>query len=394
MVSTTIPHDPYPRFRADVAVFALAYCDGAHIPILTWSTRNYIWSRTSVNETVNKNRQHTDNTEKYEYFKAPVFAVAPMIDWTDRHCRHFHRLFSKRALLYTEMVVADAAIHGPRERLLGFDATEHPVALQLGGSDPAKLAEAARIGADFGYDEINLNVGCPSDRVQSGTFGACLMLTPDVVARCVAAMREAVSVPVTVKCRIGVDDQDTETALDALADQVLDAGADALWAHARKAWLQGLSPKENREIPPLDYDRVHRLKQRLGGFFVGINGGIATLDEAETQLGLVDGVMLGRAVYHDPALLADVDARFFGDAGGAVDMIDVVEAMCAYADRHIAGGGRLSHVSRHMVGLFTGQPGARRWRQILSTDATRPGADSSVLRQAYRAIEEARAEAA
>ncbi|MEQ9248409.1 MAG: tRNA dihydrouridine(20/20a) synthase DusA, partial [Nitratireductor sp.] len=223
------------------------------------------------------------------------FSCAPMIDWTDRHCRFFHRQLTGRALLYTEMIVADAVIHGDRERLLGFDRSEHPVALQLGGSDPEKLAEAAEIGAGFGYDEINLNVGCPSDRVQSGTFGACLMKTPDVVAAGVSAMKARVSLPVTVKCRIGVDDQDTEIALDALADAAWSAGADALWVHARKAWLQGLSPRENREIPPLDYDRVYRLKQANPDRFIGINGGIVSLDEAAAHLAHVDGVMLGRA---------------------------------------------------------------------------------------------------
>ncbi|HWT61021.1 MAG TPA: tRNA dihydrouridine(20/20a) synthase DusA [Ochrobactrum sp.] len=337
-----------------------------------------------MTEIKNKNHNYPDNR----------FSVAPMLDWSDRHCRYFHRLFSKRALLYTEMVVADAAIHGPRERLMGFDAMEHPIALQLGGSDPVKLQEAARIGAGFGYDEINLNVGCPSDRVQSGTFGACLMQTPEVVARCVAAMKEVVSVPVTVKCRIGVDDQDPEMALDAVADQVLEAGADALWVHARKAWLKGLSPKENRDIPPLDYDRVYRLKQRLDVPFVGINGGINTLQEAVSHLEHLDGVMLGRAAYHNPALLADVDHLIYGDDEKPVDMAEIIEAMCDYVDRHIADGGRLSHISRHMVGLFMGQPGARRWRQILSTDASKPGANSDVLRQAYATIMEASSEAA
>ncbi len=336
----------------------------------------------------------TEIQEKIGNYPIHRFAVAPMIDWTDRHCRFFHRLFSARALLYTEMVVADAIIHGPRARLLGFDAAEHPVALQLGGSDPAKLAEAARIGADFGYDEINLNVGCPSDRVQSGTFGACLMRTPDVVARCVEAMKDAVSVPVTVKCRIGVDDQDPATALDALADAVLAAGSDALWVHARKAWLKGLSPKENREIPPLDYDRPRRLKARLGVVFVGVNGGIATLDEAVAHLDHLDGVMLGRAAYHEPALLAGVDRVVYGDDRPDISMDAVVEAMCDYCDRHIAGGGKLSHVTRHMVGLFAGRPGARRWRQMLSTDATKPGATSAVLRAAHAAVAEAGAEAA
>ncbi|MDH7785260.1 tRNA-dihydrouridine synthase A [Ochrobactrum sp. 19YEA23] len=336
----------------------------------------------------------SDVTSKNRNYRDYRFAVAPMIDWSDRHCRYLHRLFSKRALLYTEMVVANAAIHGPRERLLGFDAAEHPIALQLGGSDPAKLAEAAKIGIGFGYDEINLNVGCPSDRVQSGTFGACLMQTPEIVARCVEAMKSVVSVPVTVKCRIGVDDQDPEVALDALADLALAAGADALWVHARKAWLKGLSPKENREIPPLDYDRAYRLKARLGNVFIGINGGITTLDEAKTHLEHMDGVMLGRAAYHNPALLADVDARLFGDEPVSVDMADIIEAMCEYTDRHIASGGRLSHVSRHMVGLFSGLPGARRWRQMLSTDATKPGATSDVLREAYAEVTEANAEAA
>lgn len=325
---------------------------------------------------------------------APRFAVAPMLDWTDRHCRYFHRLFSKHALLYTEMVVADAAIHGPRARLLGFDQSEHPIALQLGGSDPAKLREAAKIGADFGYDEINLNVGCPSDRVQSGTFGACLMQTPDLVASCVEAMKKSVTIPVTVKCRIGVDDQDTELALNNLADSVLAAGADGLWVHARKAWLKGLSPKENRDIPPLDYPRVYRLKHRFPDTFIGINGGITTIEDAKTHLAEVDGVMVGRTAYHNPEILADVDHLFYADKQTAMPMDDIIEAMCDYIDRHIAEGGRLSHISRHMVGLFTGQPGARRWRQILSTDATRSGATSSILRAAYTTILEAREQAA
>ncbi|MCO5158411.1 MAG: tRNA dihydrouridine(20/20a) synthase DusA [Aquamicrobium sp.] len=311
-------------------------------------------------------------------------AVAPMMDWTDRHCRFFHRLLTRRALLYTEMVVADAAIHGARARLLGFDAVEHPVALQLGGSEPAKLAEAAAIGEGFGYGEINLNVGCPSDRVQSGTFGACLMRTPDLVAECVAAMKGRVSVPVTVKCRIGVDEQDVEAALDRLADAVFAAGADALWVHARKAWLEGLSPKENRDIPPLDYGRVYRLKTRLSGRFVGINGGIRTLDEAAAHLAQgVDGVMLGRAAYHEPGLLAEVDARFYGEPARAPDWADIIERMAEYSARHIAAGGRLAHVTRHMTGLFHGLAGARRWRQVLSTEAARPGAGPQVLRDAF-----------
>ncbi len=314
-------------------------------------------------------------------------AIAPMMDWTDRHCRFFHRQLTRRALLYTEMVVADAVIHGARERLLGFDNDEHPVALQLGGSDPQKLAEAARIGADFGYDEINLNVGCPSDRVQSGTFGACLMKTPALVTDCVAAMKASVSVPVTVKCRLGVDDQDPEAALDAVSDGVFAAGADALWVHARKAWLEGLSPKENRDIPPLDYERVYRLKEKNRARFVGINGGIPDLQAAGEHLDRVDGVMLGRAAYHTPGLLAGVDAAFYGEDESAFDFAALVDAMAAYAARHIEQGGRLGHVTRHMVGLFHGQPGARRWRQILSTDATRPGAGPEVLYAAFAAVE-------
>jgi len=310
-----------------------------------------------------------------------------MMDWTDRHCRFLHRMLTRRALLYTEMVVADAVIHGKRERLLGFDQAEHPVALQLGGSEPEKLAEAARIGEAFGYDEINLNVGCPSDRVQSGTFGACLMRTPDLVARCVEAMKGAVAIPVTVKCRIGVDEQDTEIALDALADDVWAAGADALWVHARKAWLEGLSPKENRDIPPLDYQRVYRLKAKNGDRFVGINGGILTLAAVEGHLAHVDGAMLGRVAYQNPAILADVDSRIYGDAATPVDWPAVIDAMADYAGRHIAAGGRLMHVTRHMVGLFQGMPGARRFRQILSTDAARPGAGPEVLKAAFAAVE-------
>lgn len=319
-----------------------------------------------------------------------------MMDWTDRHCRFFHRQLTRRALLYTEMVVADAVIHGVRERLLGFDDAEHPVALQLGGSDPRKLAEAAVIGEAFGYDEINLNVGCPSDRVQSGTFGACLMKTPLLVAECVSAMKAAVKIPVTVKCRIGVDEQDPEPALDTLADGVLAAGADALWVHARKAWLEGLSPKENRDIPPLDYSRVYRLKARKPNEFIGINGGIQSLDEVSEHLGHVDGAMLGRAAYHTPGILAGVDAAFYGEARIAFDYAALMDAMAAYAARHIEKGGRLGHITRHMVGLFHGLAGARRYRQILSTDANKPGAGPEVLKAAFAAVDlsEAAAEAA
>tara|TARA_R110002020_G_scaffold14638_7_gene51829 strand:+ start:2604 stop:3599 length:996 start_codon:yes stop_codon:yes gene_type:complete len=320
-------------------------------------------------------------------FHAHKFAVAPMIDWTDRHCRFFHRQLSRRALLYTEMVVADGIIHGDRDRLLGFDAAEHPVALQLGGSEPGKLAEAVRLAAPFGYDEINLNVGCPSDRVQSGAFGACLMREPGLVAACVAAMKAVSDVPVTVKCRIGVDEQDPEIALSELARAVIDAGADALWVHARKAWLEGLSPKENRDIPPLDYDRVYRLKQDFPNVFIGINGGIADLNQALEHLNHVDGVMLGRAAYHNASLLAEVDRTIFGLDTAETDWNAVRDTMMDYAAAHLASGGRLGHVTRHMVGLFQGVRGARRFRQILSTDAARPGAGPEVIAQAFAEID-------
>lgn len=321
-------------------------------------------------------------------------AVAPMMDWTDTCCRYLHRQLTRSTLLYTEMVVADAAVHGDRQRLLGFDAVEHPVALQLGGSDPRKLADAALIGEEFGYDEINLNVGCPSDRVQSGTFGACLMRTPEIVGTCVAAMKAAVSIPVTVKCRLGVDEQDIEAALDTMAATVFSEGADALWVHARKAWLQGLSPKENRDIPPLDYSRVYRLKQKYPSRFIGINGGIQSLDEAVAHLGQVDGVMLGRAAYHTPGILAEADRRLYGQAERPVDYAAVIAVMADYAERHIAAGGRLAHVTRHMTGLFHGFAGARRYRQILSTDATRPGAGPEILFKAFEAVSLEPAEAA
>jgi len=317
---------------------------------------------------------------------SPRFAVAPMMDWTDRHCRFFHRQLTRRALLYTEMVTAEAILHGDRVRLLGFSPEEQPLALQLGGCDPAKLARAAAIAADFGYGEINLNVGCPSDRVQSGTFGACLMRTPTLVGECVAAMKAAVHLPVTVKCRLGVDEQDTEVALDALADAVIEAGADAIWVHARKAWLEGLSPKENRDVPPLDYARVYRLKQRHPGTFVGINGGIATLDEADVHLLHVDGVMLGRAAYHQPEILAGVDSRFCGQPGSPIDARGAVLAMAPYIERELAEGTHLSHIVRHMLGLFHGARNARTWRRILTVDGNRPGAGIDVIDRALAAL--------
>jgi len=315
------------------------------------------------------------------------FAIAPMMDWTDRHCRFLHRQLSRNALLYTEMVVADGIIHGDRERLLGYHEIEHPIALQLGGSDPGKLAEAVRIASGFGYDEFNLNVGCPSDRVQSGAFGACLMRDPDLVARCVTAMKAVSDVPVTVKCRIGVDEQDTEIALSDFARAVVDAGVDALWVHARKAWLEGLSPKENRDIPPLDYDRVYRLKQDYPSLFIGINGGVSNLSQAVEHLNHVDGVMLGRAAYHNASLLADVDQQVYGMDVADTDWGAVCAAMMAHAEVHLASGGRLIHVTRHMVGLFQAIRGARRFRQILSADAVRPGAGPEVIAAAFAEID-------
>ncbi|ODU62477.1 MAG: tRNA dihydrouridine(20/20a) synthase DusA [Devosia sp. 67-54] len=318
--------------------------------------------------------------------EARRFSVAPMMDWTDRHCRFLHRLLTRRALLFTEMVTSAAIVHGPRDRLLGFDAVEHPVAVQLGGSDPRELAEATRIAAAFGYDEINLNVGCPSDRVQSGRFGACLMAEPELVADCVRAMRDATDLPVTVKCRIGIDEQDIEAPLDRFADLMAEAGVAALYVHARKAWLKGLSPKENREIPPLDYGRVYRLAARLP-VPVLLNGGIKSLHEAEDHLASVSGVMLGRLAYHEPMRLAAVDGRFFGEAAPSVELRPVVEAMAAYAERELARGARLNAITRHMLGLAAARPGARTFRQILSVDAARRGAGPEILLRALDALE-------
>ena len=323
-------------------------------------------------------------------YRLHKFSVAPMMEWTDRHCRYFHRQLTAHALLYTEMVTADAVIHGDRERLLGFDPAEHPVALQLGGADAAKLAMAARIGADWGYDEIDLNCGCPSDRVQSGRFGAALMAEPDLVAECVAAMKAAVDVPVTVKCRIGIDDQDVEKDLDRFVEKVVSAGVDGLVVHARKAWLQGLSPKENRDIPPLDYDRVYRLKQLFGDVPVIINGGIASLAEAEAHLARVDGVMLGRAAYHDPALLLGVDPLVAGKSPPVADAEAAVARMIDYAERMLAAGVRVNAIARHMLGLFQGVPGARAWRRILTVESCRPGAGTEVFEDALAEIRQGR----
>ncbi|MGX1108451.1 MULTISPECIES: tRNA dihydrouridine(20/20a) synthase DusA [Bradyrhizobium] len=316
------------------------------------------------------------------------FSVAPMMDWTDRHCRVFHRLMSRRARLYTEMLTTGAIIHGDRARLLGFDASEHLVALQLGGSDPRDLATAAEIGEQFGYDEVNLNVGCPSDRVKDGRFGACLMAEPALVAEGVAAMKRAVRIPVTVKCRIGIDDQDPEVALDTLARGVIAAGADGLVVHARKAWLNGLSPKENRDIPPLDYDRVYRLKAALPHVPIIINGGITSLAEAKRHLAHVDGVMLGRAAYQEPWRLLTVDSELFGETPPHATMKDVFAAMLPYIDRQLAEGTRLHSITRHFVGAFHGVPGARAFRRYLAENGVRPGADIDVLREAIARVDD------
>jgi len=323
--------------------------------------------------------------------EARRFSVAPMMDWTDRHCRVLHRQLTRRALLFTEMVTSPAVIHGDRDRLLGFSAVEHPLALQLGGSDPAELAEATRVGAEYGYEEINLNVGCPSDRVQSGRFGACLMAQPELVAECIRAMKGATDLPVTVKCRIGIDDQDTEQSLDRFADLMLAAGADHLYVHARKAWLKGLSPKENRTIPPLDFPRVYRLAARLAPYQLSINGGIETLEAAAEHLTHVSGVMLGRAAYHDPMLLAEIDHRLFGEPERPADLGKVMRAMADYAETELGKGARLNNITRHMLGLANGRPGARTFRQILSVDAARRGAGPDVLLRALDAVEPERA---
>ena len=325
-------------------------------------------------------------------FHDKIFAVAPMMECTDRHCRVLHRLLSRRARLYAEMVTAEAVIRGARERLIGFSEIEHPVALQLGGAEPARLAEAARIGEDFGYDEINLNVGCPSDRVQSGCFGAALMKEPERVADCAAAMRAAVAIPLTVKCRIGVDDQDSAEALPALVDACARAGVTMFAVHARKAWLAGLSPKENRELPPLDYEIVYALKRARPDLTIIVNGGIGTLDEAEAHFAHVDGVMLGRAAYQTPAILAEVDSRIFGE--NACGIPEAVESYTDYAGARLAEGVPLNAMTKHMLGLFHGLPGARLFRRHLSENATKKGADLSVLREALGFLSHPHARAA
>jgi tRNA-dihydrouridine synthase A len=316
---------------------------------------------------------------------APIFAVAPMMDWTDRHCRVLHRLLSKHARLYTEMITADAVIHGNHERLLGFSEIEHPVAIQLGGADPRKLAAAAKIASDYGYDEINLNCGCPSGRVQSGCFGAILMRDPHLTAECAGAMRGAVSIPVTVKCRIGIDDQNPEEALPRFVEACAAAGIDSFMIHARKAWLSGLSPAENRDIPPLDYALVYRFKRDHNELKITINGGVASLAAASEHLRFVDGVMLGRAAYQNPAILADVDSRFFGAHGGGVEQ--AVKAYTDYIDLRLREGVPLNAMTRHMLGLFQGQRGARQFRRHLSENAVRNGAGLPVVLDALAFVQ-------
>lgn len=310
-----------------------------------------------------------------------------MMDWTDRHCRFFHRIMSKGARLYTEMVTADAVIHGDRARLMGFSAAERPLALQLGGSDPVKLAEAAGAGEAFGYDEINLNIGCPSSRVQEGRFGACLMAEPDLVAACVRAMGDRVRVPVTVKCRIGIDDQDSEADLSRFIATVADAGVTTFIVHARKAWLDGLSPKENREIPPLDYARVYRLKAARPDLQIVINGGIETLEAAAEHLAHVDGVMLGRAAYQTPYVLAGVDQAFFGVTSPPLTRGEVLDQLVPYVHAHLVDGGRLNSVSRHILGLYHGQPRARQFRRHLSEHGVGEGPGLDVLVEAIALVE-------
>ncbi|MGB0495836.1 MAG: tRNA dihydrouridine(20/20a) synthase DusA [Kangiellaceae bacterium] len=314
------------------------------------------------------------------------FSIAPMMDWTDKHCRYFHRLITKQSLLYTEMVTTGAVINGDREKLLSYNPQEHPIALQLGGSDPKALAECARIGEDYGYDEINLNVGCPSDRVQSGRIGACLMAEPNLVAEGVSAMKQACKIPVTVKHRIGIDDQDSYQFLTDFVEAVAKSGCDSFIVHARKAVLSGLSPKQNREIPPLIYERVYQLKKGFPELEICINGGIKTLQETELHLKHVDGVMIGREAYHNPYLLALVDRNVFDSKVEPLTRLEVAEHMLPYIEQHIAGGGKLQHISRHMLGLFHAQPNGKQWRRYISESATKTDADSQVIKEALSLV--------
>lgn len=323
-----------------------------------------------------------ENNEKQPKMVDRRFCVAPMMEWTDRHCRFFHRLLTRRALIYTEMLTTGAVLRGDRARLLGFDPSEHPVALQLGGCDPAALREAARIGEDTGYDEINLNVGCPSDRVQEGRFGACLMAEPALVADCVSAMKAAVKIPVTVKCRIGIDEQDPDKTLFTFTEAVKAAGSDALIVHARKAWLKGLSPRENREVPPLDYALVRRLKAAHPALDIVLNGGIASLEQAKAELGAVDGVMMGRAAYQEPWRLLQVDALLYGEPAPFASPKEAALALIPYIERELAKGARLHAITRHVLGLFRAVPGARAFRRHLAVEAIKPGASAAVMADA------------
>ncbi len=333
--------------------------------------------------------EHTDKQKQFDESSPWRFCVAPMMEWTDRHYRVLARLHSRHTRLYTEMVTSAAIIHGDRDRLLGFDAVEHPIAVQLGGSDPRELAKAAEICAGYGYDEVNLNVGCPSDRVQNGAFGACLMREPDLVADCVAAMKAAIPLPVTVKCRIGVDDQEPRAALFEIAEKCVAAGVDALIVHARKAWLKGLSPRENRDIPPLDYPLVHDLKRALPDIPIAINGGLDTFEAYRAQLEVLDGVMVGRAAYHDLSHLIDVDEKLFGEAPPQNNSRAAVEAFLPYIERKLGEGLRLADITRHMLGLFAGRPGARAFRRRLSTEAVLRGAGPEVVRNALVELDRA-----
>ncbi|MBY6107363.1 tRNA dihydrouridine(20/20a) synthase DusA [Ferrimonas balearica] len=321
-----------------------------------------------------------------------TFSVAPMLDWTDRHYRYFARLISRQALLYTEMVTTGAIIHGKGD-YLGFNEEEHPVALQLGGSNPTDLAHCAKLAEQRGYDEVNLNVGCPSDRVQNGRFGACLMAEPQLVADCVKAMQDVVSIPVTVKTRIGIDEQDSYEFLTRFIDTVASAGCDIFTIHARKAWLQGLSPKENREIPELIYDRAYQVKRDFAHLNISVNGGITTLEQCEAHLQHLDGVMVGREAYQNPYMMAEVDQRLYGDDRPVLSRAEVVEQMIPYLERHIANGGRANHVTRHMLGLFNGMPGARQWRRYLAQNAHLPGMGAELLADALASMPEAAREA-
>lgn len=321
-----------------------------------------------------------------------TFSIAPMIDWTDRHDRYFLRLISKQALLYTEMITTGAIIHGDRERHLGFNNEEHPVAVQLGGSNPSDLAQCSKICEDYGYDEINLNVGCPSDRVQSGAFGACLMAQPDLVAECIGQMQSACNLPVTIKCRIGIDDQDEYEDLQRFVTITKEAGCETFIVHARKAWLQGLSPKENRDIPPLNYERVYQLKREFPELEIIINGGIKTLDECKHHLNNVDGVMMGREAYQNPFILANVDHLFFSEPStpappSIITRHEIVDEMICYIDELLASGGQLKWVSRHILGIFQGMPGARAWRRHLSQNAYKKDATTEVIREALKYID-------